>query len=158
MFLTIAIDRETFVIDPGFGLLAPRLPIPLVDTTDAASATHRMVRDGDYWLLRTQRGPASVDAWASTLEPDNPSDFKIANHYTATHPDSPFVNRLMMRALTPDGFVTVMNRDVTVWQHNTPHPRQLADHADLRTLLVEHFGFDLPEVERMRAPSIPEWS
>jgi len=158
MFLTVAIDRETFVIDPGFGLLAPRLPIPLVDTTDAASATHRMVRDGDYWLLRTQRGPASVDAWASTLEPDNPSDFKIANHYTATHPDSSFVNRLMMRALTPDGFVTVMNRDVTVWLHNTPHSKQLADHADLRTLLVEHFGFDLPEVERMRAPSIPEWS
>jgi len=61
-------------------------------------------------------------------------------------------------AIFSGSFVTVMNRDVTVWQHNTPHPRQLADHADLRTLLVEHFGFDLPEVERMRAPSIPEWS
>jgi N-hydroxyarylamine O-acetyltransferase len=116
-----------------------------------------MVRDGDYCLLRTQRGPVSVDAWASTLEPENPSDFKIANHYTATHPDSPFVNRIMMRALTAGGFVTVMNRDVTVWRHNVPHPRQLADRAELRALLVEHFGFDLPEVERMRVPSIPHW-
>jgi len=24
-------------------------------------------------------------------------------------------------------------------------------------LLIEYFGFDLPEVERMRVPSIPEW-
>jgi N-hydroxyarylamine O-acetyltransferase len=158
MFLTVPIGRETFVIDPGLGLLAPRLPIPLVDSAQASPARHRMVRDGDYWLLRAQLESASVDAWASTLEPDNPSDFKVANHYTATHPDSPFVNRIMMRALVQDGFVTVMNRDVTVWQHNTPHPRQLADRADLRALLVEHFGFDLPEVERMRVPSIPEWS
>jgi N-hydroxyarylamine O-acetyltransferase len=157
MFLTVSIGRETFVIDPGFGLHAPRRPLPLVDSTHAAPAIYCMVRDADYWLLRVQRGPDCVDAWASTLEPDNPSDFKMANHYTATHPDSPFVNRLMMRALTPHGFVTVMNRDVTVWQHNTPQAKQLADRADLRALLVEHFGFDLPEVERMRVPSIPEW-
>jgi N-hydroxyarylamine O-acetyltransferase len=158
MFLSVSIGRETVVIDPGFGLQAPRLPIPLVENTDAGHTIHCMVRDGDYWLLRFQRGAASVNLWASTLEPDNPSDFKIANHYTATHPDSPFVNQLMMRALIPDGFVAVKNRDVTVWQYDdTPHTRQLADRADLRALLVEHFGFDLPEVERMRVPSIPEW-
>ena len=29
--------------------------------------------------------------------------------------------------------------------------------AALRALLVEHFGFDLPEVEQLRVPSIVEW-
>jgi hypothetical protein len=27
----------------------------------------------------------------------------------------------------------------------------------LRLLLVKHFGFDLPEVETMRVPSVPDW-
>jgi N-hydroxyarylamine O-acetyltransferase len=46
---------------------------------------------------------------------------------------------------------------VTVWRADTAHSSQLADRAALRTLLVEHFGFNLPEVERLRVPSIPEW-
>jgi N-hydroxyarylamine O-acetyltransferase len=37
----------------------------------------------------------------------------VANHFTATHPASAFVNRLMLRALTSDAYVTVMNRNVT---------------------------------------------
>ena len=158
MFLTVPIGHERFVVDPGFDMLAPRLPIPLVDGAGSRRDTsHWMVRDAGHWLLRAQRGEKVIDAWASTLESDNPGDFKIANHYTATHPDSSFVNRIMLRALAPDGFVTVLNRDVTVWRDNTPHPAQLADRSALRALLREHFGFDLPEIDQLRVPSIPEW-
>ena len=64
----------------------------------------------------------------------------------------------MMRALTADGRVTVMNRDLTIWRANEPHSTRLADRGALRTLIVEHFGFDLPEVEHLRVPSIPEWT
>jgi N-hydroxyarylamine O-acetyltransferase len=85
-------------------------------------------------------------------------DFEMGNHFTSTHPTSPFVNRIMMRALTDDGRVTVMNRDVTFWHGNTPEPAQLADRAALRALLVDHFGIDLPEVDQLRVPSIPEWA
>jgi N-hydroxyarylamine O-acetyltransferase len=35
---------------------------------------------------------------------------------------------------------------------------QLADRSVLRALLAEHFGFDLPEVETLRVPGIPEWA
>jgi N-hydroxyarylamine O-acetyltransferase len=35
---------------------------------------------------------------------------------------------------------------------------QLADRVALRGLLARHFGFDLPEVETLRVPSIPEWT
>jgi hypothetical protein len=31
------------------------------------------------------------------------------------------------------------------------------DRARLRSILVNDFGFDLPEVEAMRVPSVPEW-
>jgi len=95
--------------------------------------------------------------WMSTLEADSPMDFLMANHFTSTWPESPFVNRLMLRALTPDGRVSVMNRDVTLLRGAASEKRELADRAALRTLLVEHFGFDLPEAEGVRVPAVPEW-
>jgi len=35
---------------------------------------------------------------------------------------------------------------------------ELADRAALRALLVADFGFDLPEVEQLRVPSVPGWT
>lgn len=159
MFLTVAIGDMTYVVDPGFGSLASRVPVPLVDGSSATARhdTHWMARDDGHWILRAQVGEAPVDAWASTMQVENEVDFAMGSHFTSTYPASPFVNRMMMRALTPDGRVTVMNRDVTTWRGNVPHKTLLEDRIALRALLREHFGFDLPEVERLRVPTIPEW-
>jgi N-hydroxyarylamine O-acetyltransferase len=91
------------------------------------------------------------------LDRDNPIDFDVGNHYTATHPKSAMVNRLMLRALTADGRVTVMNREVTLVQGGVARTSTLPDRAALRALLVAHFGFDLPAVDNLCVPSIPEW-
>jgi N-hydroxyarylamine O-acetyltransferase len=158
-FLTVSLEGSSFVVDPGFGLLAPRAPVPLVERGPDLSGpdTHWMARDGHYWLMRARRGTDTVDAWAATVEADNAMDFEVENHFTATHPASPFVNRLMLRALTSDGYVSAMNRDVTVWRDGRAHATRLPDRKALRLLLQQHFGFDLPEVERLRVPAISEW-
>jgi N-hydroxyarylamine O-acetyltransferase len=119
---------------------------------------HWMARAHNEWVLRAQVGEKTVDCWVSSLEADNLIDFELGNHYTSTHPMSPFMNRITMRALTPNGRVTVMNRDVTIRDADASTSSQLTDRGALRSLLAEHFGFDLPEVERLRVPSIPEWS
>jgi N-hydroxyarylamine O-acetyltransferase len=159
MFLTVLLAEGTFVVDPGFGAQAPNVPLALEDraTSRSEEETHWLVRDGRYWVLRVRTGEKTVDAWVSTLEEENPVDFEMGNHFTSTHPNSPFVNRIMMRALNAGGRVTVMNRDVTIQRGNRADSSVLADRPALRALLVEHFGFDLPEVESLRVPSIPEW-
>jgi N-hydroxyarylamine O-acetyltransferase len=159
MFLTLSLPEGRFVVDPGFGSLAPGVPLPLDDGAAARteSQTHWMVRDDQYWVLRAPTDEKVVDCWVSTLEADNPIDFVVANHYTSTHPDSSFVNRIMLRALTDDGRVSVMNRDVTIRRGTQSRSLQLTDRKALRALLVEHFGFDLPEAETLRVPSIEEW-
>ena len=50
-----------------------------------------------------------------------------------------------------------MNRDVTIRRGMQSRSLQLADRKALRALLVEHFGFDLPEAETLRVPSVEEW-
>ena len=160
MFLVVPLPEGRFVVDPGFGTLAPPMPVPLLDPgpTPPEPTSHWMARDGGYWVLRARTTEKVVDAWVTTLDADNPIDFELGNYYTSTHPASGFVNRIMMRALTKDGRVSVMNRDVTVWSASELRQSQLADRAALRALLIEHFGFDLPEVATMRVPSVPEWA
>jgi N-hydroxyarylamine O-acetyltransferase len=160
MFLTVALPEGRFVVDPGFGGHTARTPVPLVpgERVRLDDEEHWMARDGDHWVLRTRTPQGEMDLWASTLEHDNRVDFEVSNHYIATHPASAFVNRLMLRAFTPEGRVHVMNRDVTEWRGGTAHQRRLADRATLRQLLTASFGFDLPEVEHLRVPQVPEWA
>jgi N-hydroxyarylamine O-acetyltransferase len=64
----------------------------------------------------------------------------------------------MLCAHTAAGRVTVANRLVTIRDAGGERAGEIADRPALRALLTEHFGFDLPEVERLRVPAIPEWS
>jgi N-hydroxyarylamine O-acetyltransferase len=159
MFLSVKIDGTTYVLDPGFGGHGPLVPLPLVENREVreGSDVHRFVRRDGEWVLETLIGGSMAPLWMSTLEADSPIDFMMANHFTSTWPESPFVNRLMLRALTADGRVSVMNRDVTVLRGGVSEKHELADRAALRALLVEYFGFDLPEAERVRVPAIPDW-
>ena len=159
MFITVTLPEGTFVVDPGFGAKAPPFPVPLAENASPmdANATHVLVPDGEDWLLRVKSEGEMIDAWISTLDVENPIDFELANHYTATHPDSAFVQRLMMRALTPEGRITVLDRDVTEWRGDGKRSWQLTDRAALQALLATHFGIDLPEVRGLRVPAIPEW-
>ena len=157
MMLTIALPEGRFVLDPGFGGLAPDAPVLLSDAAHSEDASHWMARDGDYGVLRARSAGKVVDCWATTLEVDNASDFSLANQYTATHPASGFRNRLMLRAFAGDARISVINRSVTIADASTSRTSELADRNALRALLVRHFGFDLPEVESLRVPSIEGW-
>jgi N-hydroxyarylamine O-acetyltransferase len=157
MVLTVPIEGRTFVVDPGFGGLAPDRPVPLTGSGNARDSSHWMERSGCHWILRTRSAGNVVDCWASTLEADNRVDFEVGNHYTATHQASPFVNRLMLRAVTHDGTVSVMNRNVTRVDGQGTRETQLADRTALRALLATSFGIDLPEGESMIVPAIDEW-
>ena len=160
MFLTVVADGTTWVLDPGFGGPGPLVPVPLVEGQEAHQGrdVHRLVRRDGEWVLEGLMNGAMTALWTSSLEPQFPVDFALANHYVSTFPDSPFATRLMIRALTPDGRVSAMNRDVTVLRDGVAEKRQLADRAELRALLARHFGVDLPDVERLRVPSVPEWA
>jgi N-hydroxyarylamine O-acetyltransferase len=160
MFLTVEVDGERFVLDPGFGGHTAVVPVPLREGTEVrdGSDRHRMVRHAGEWVLEAEVEGTLTPLWMATLEPHLPVDFQLANYWVSTAPASPFVNRLMLRTLTPGGRTSVMNRDVTVVRGSNTEKYQLADRKALRALLDEHFGFDLPDVETVKIPMIPEWS
>ena len=159
MFLTVG----DLVLDPGFGAAAPKLPVPL-DGTPAGA--HRIVRDGAEIALEHE----GQRLWVSSLEHDIPIDFEMANHFTATHPASHFTQGLMLRAYFPgdqsesgplhsgdDGQVRIRNRDVTLLRGAETQTFQLVDRKQLREVVATHFGFDLPALETIVVPAVPDW-
>jgi len=160
MFLSIPLPEGTFVVDPGFGGHGPRLPMLLEEhaVSRLDNEVHYLRRDAGDWVLTTEIDAAPVSLWCSTFERECGIDFEMGNHFTSTFPGSRFVTNLLLRALTPDGRVSVMNQDVTIVRGADVDKRRLASRADLRRLLADNFGFDLPEVDRLKVPAIPEWT
>ena len=160
MFLTVSIDGTTYVLDPGFGGQGPLVPVPLVEHIETREGTdvHRFTRRDGEWVLEAKIAGTMSPLWMSTLEAESPIDFVMGNHYTSTYPESPFVQRLMLSARGSDGRrVSVMNRDVTIASNGAIEKSRLADRAALRALLSREFDLDIPEVERLRIPTVPEW-
>ena len=116
MFLTVQMEGTTFVLDPGFGGHAPRIARPAHRRRSAGRGNdvHRMVQQGREWALEARIDGVPTALWSSSVEPGEPVDFVMANHFVSTFPESPFVTRLMLRAMTRTARVSMMNQDVTV--------------------------------------------
>jgi N-hydroxyarylamine O-acetyltransferase len=161
MFLVVTLPEGRFVVDPGFGGLAPRRPVPIADQglDPDGRPLAWMQRDDPFWVMHVRRGDVAMEGWITTFDVDQPIDFELGNHYTSTHPASAFLQRLTLRAYTPAGRITVMNRELTRWIGDMPgEPEPLADRAALRAVVREAFGLDMPEIETMRVPIVPEWA
>ncbi|MBS0446720.1 MAG: arylamine N-acetyltransferase [Proteobacteria bacterium] len=161
MILVVTLPEGRYVADPGLGGLAPRMPLPLVDQGDDPPGRPAawLRREPPYWVMRARRGDAPTECWITTLDADRPIDFEVGNHYTATHPASAFRHHLMMRAHVDGGRLTIMNDEMTRWDGETPGtPRTIADRAELRALVAEMLGVDLPEVATLRVPAVPRWA
>ncbi len=160
-FLQVSLPEAEFVVDPGFGGLAPQVPVPLREGAEVtvAGIVHHWRHEGPWWTLCAEipDAPESRPLWSTALETCYPPDFEMGNHFTATWPASPFRQRLSLRALTPFGRVSVLGREVTRREGVTVQRWPLADRAELQALLREHFGIELPEVLALRVPDIPEW-
>jgi N-hydroxyarylamine O-acetyltransferase len=159
MFLTVQMDDQRYVLDPGFGGLAPLVPVPLAGARVCeGSDVHRFVNRGHEWVLETEVNGAWTPMWSSTLEPAEPVDFVMGNHFVSTFAISPFVTTLMLRAITPRGRVSIANRAMTRRHEGREEKRVLESRVELRAILNEDFGFDLPEIERLHVPAVSEWN
>jgi N-hydroxyarylamine O-acetyltransferase len=159
MFLTISIDGADYVIDPGFGPFASTSPIPMDGTrVPAAAPTHRLAREGSDWVLYVTKDGQQVAGWVSTMEEEFPVDFEMMNYYISTHPSSFFTNNILASAVIREGRVNIMNQGVHIVRNGVAEPVHLPDRKALRSLVVQHFGFDLPELETMRVGAVPGWT
>ena len=104
MLLTVEADGRTWLADVGFGA-GLRQPMPLQPDVEVSQSgwTYRLQRDGDrLWRLMSREGDSWSDLYHFTLEAQHHVDYVMANHFTATYPSSPFVQRVVAIRTEPD--------------------------------------------------------
>jgi N-hydroxyarylamine O-acetyltransferase len=102
MVLVVEVDGRPWLADVGFGGEGLLEPVAFCGEPSACSAghTHRVVEDRDLRVLQLRRGSEWEDQYAFALNPVHPVDFEVANWYTSTHPQSPFVRTLTVQCTT----------------------------------------------------------
>jgi N-hydroxyarylamine O-acetyltransferase len=127
MLLMVRIEGADYIADVGFGGEGLLLPVPFRTGAEYRhyAWTYRLVEErGDtapgrregsvQWLLQSRREPGWGNLYSFTLEPQTLEDYEMANHYTATHPDSPFVRTLIVQLPTPGARHILRDRELTI--------------------------------------------
>ncbi|WP_077035651.1 arylamine N-acetyltransferase [Pelomonas sp. KK5] len=144
MALAVEAEGRTWLVDVGFGALAPQRPLPL---EAGGHEEHRLVEAGDGELLLQAR---TFEGWtdAYRLMPGRPRpiDYELGNWWVATHP-SALMGRclLVARSLDDGGRMTLFNRRLTIRQplDGAPIERELRTDAEIADQLTGGFGLRL---------------
>lgn len=102
MVLTVQVGGEAWLADVGFGgdgLLEP-VPMDRVVPVLSSGLKHRVVEEGSRRVLQMRRDADWEDQYVFALEPVHPVDFEMANWFTSTYPQSPFVRTLTAQRTT----------------------------------------------------------
>ena len=99
MVLRLHIDGGEWLADVGFGGIGLLDPMPLRDGATAAQGglLYRLRREAELWVLSARDRVGEFDLYEFTDDPQTPWDVEVANHFTATHPESLFRKTLTIQ-------------------------------------------------------------
>ncbi|MDO7896846.1 arylamine N-acetyltransferase family protein [Pseudomonas citrulli] len=149
----VTFDGVRYITDVGFGGMVPTAPL-LLDSRDSQSTPHEPYRidtHEDGYLLRAKVGDEWRPMYLFDLQRQEDIDYTVGNWYVCSHPDSPFMGRLMV-ARTGDGFRKTLNgNSYAVHRIGQESERRVIDDADeLMALLEQAFDLRLPPREILR--------
>ncbi|MDM7862427.1 arylamine N-acetyltransferase family protein [Staphylococcus borealis] len=147
MSLVVPIDGVSYVADVGFGdLPLQALPITNTDPTHPVTDITGEFRaisehDGTYYIQKLENG-TWVTRYEARFQPKQVGDFADMIQYNSEHPDSIFVQQLIVTQ--PQSF----GRATMSLQHLTLSKQDHKDKYDVtsdnyRTLLKEYFNLDV---------------
>lgn len=149
MLLRVEVDGDAWLADVGFGAAGLLLPVPFTDGAPAHQYlwSYRLIKDAlepGQWVLQADGPDGWHDLYAFTLQPQLQADYEMANHYTATHPDSRFVHTLTAQLPSASVRTILRNRELILDHGRTVARHQLRSSEEVARVLAEVFGVTLP--------------
>ncbi|POX41971.1 acetyltransferase [Streptomyces sp. Ru73] len=154
--LKVRLDGADWITDTGFGGEALLAPLPLVEGYQERQGgwTFGLVRrdpeepGGERtWVVRSLHPDGWFDLYSFGSEARYPADFAVVSHYMATHPRSPFVQRLVVQR--PDHGLrrTLIGTELTLT--GTDYARDVREvaAAELPRVLAEVFRITLTDAD-----------
>jgi N-hydroxyarylamine O-acetyltransferase len=146
MVLRVQLDGDSWLADVGFGGFGLLEPMPLADgaTADQGGHTYALRRENGMWVI-SMRDPVCVtDLYEFTEDPQTEGDVEVANHYTATHPDSRFRRTLTIQRGTRDER-TLLRDNLLIRVRDGRTIEEPIERGQLRAVVREVFGIELPD-------------
>ena len=142
------LDAATYIADVGFGgltLTAPLLLVPDVEQT-TPHETFRLTRSGDSYILQARVREAWKPLYTFDLQPQLLVDYQVSNWHLEHHPESPFVNNLMVARVEPDRrYALFNNRLATHHLGGDTEQNTLSTATQMRQALEQVFQIKLPD-------------
>jgi N-hydroxyarylamine O-acetyltransferase len=152
MTLRVEADGEGWLADVGFGAgsIFRSIPIEPSGDVDQFGWRFRLVDDGGIRVLRARRPTGWTDLYAFTFEPQHAVDYELANHYTSTHPSSPFTRTLTAQLSAPEHSLILRGRKLI---EETPVGQSMSEVGEDEVLgvLAERFTLVFPPGTRFDA-------
>ncbi|WP_095079260.1 arylamine N-acetyltransferase [Pseudomonas sp. Irchel s3h17] len=150
----LTLDGVRYITDVGFGGMVPTAPL-LLDTDEEQATPHepyRITRDGDSYTLRARVAGEWRAMYVFDLQRQGDIDYEIGNWYVSTHPQSPFLQRLMA-ARTGEGVRRTLNNGSFAIHHmgGASERREICDPDELIELLRSEFELRVPEHPALKA-------
>ena len=147
--LRVESEGEEFLVDVGFGGEGPGRPLPWREGSweGYSGVVHRLVREGDLWVLQLQQDQGEwLDLYASDNRPHYPVDFEMYNHYTSTYPGSLFVHSMLVGLHHSDGYHILFDGCLRTREAGRTRLRSFHCEAEVRACLEEVFDIQPPPV------------
>jgi N-hydroxyarylamine O-acetyltransferase len=150
----LTLNGVRYITDVGFGGMVPTAPLRL-DTEEEQATPHEHYRitldDGSYTLSAQVAGEWRA-MYVFDLQRQEDVDYEIGNWYVSTHPESPFLQRLMVARTGPEIRYTLNNGSYAIHRMGgASERREITDPEALIELLREAFGIQVPEHPALRA-------
>jgi N-hydroxyarylamine O-acetyltransferase len=147
MALLVEVPEGAFLADVGFGGEGPVWPVPL-DPAAPAKGEHRVAAGAEGLALHDRER----SLYTFTLERQYDVDFEVANHFTATHPDSHFTRKLTAQRAWPGGRAILRDRELVVRRDGRDETTIVRDPEHLLAVLATEFGLAFPPGTRFAMP------
>lgn len=160
MTLRVRGEDGQWLADVGFGsgLLEP-LPWGATGASRQGGWTYDLLHSGpDVWHLREQQDDGWSVLYSFTEDRQHASDVAVANHFTSTHAQSPFVGALVVMRKDAGTRTRLLGRRLTVATPDGPaQDRELTD-AEVLDALRDVFDLSLtPEEAATLTAALPAY-
>lgn len=155
MLQLVETEVGPYVADVGFGGYGLIEPIPFVAGQDFLQGawTYRLEeRSHGSWMLVSPTCPLGLDQYSFTLAPQLPVDYEPPNYYSATHPNSRFVQTLTVQLPSLERRIFLRNRELITVTPEGMTTEALPEFGDIIAALEAHFGLRLPPDVCLRIP------
>ena len=146
MLLMVDLDDTPLLVDVGFGAQGFQKPLPFTPgkTFRRFFWQYRIVPEDGAWVLQGLQNTGWIDLYVFTLEPQHWVDYKVANHYVSTHPDSQFARMLIVQRPGPEVRYSLHDFELHIDRGKSQTKRVLPDETERLTVLADVFDLHFP--------------